>query len=92
MTVGMSKFGERGQIVIPQDIRKKLHVRQGEKCLVIDHNNDIILRPLRKIKSMERLEEDIIDMRIAAKRWDEMKEGKKISSSKEDFLRELETW
>lgn len=92
MTVDISKVGERGQIVIPQDIRKKLHIQQGEKFLVIDHDEDIIFRPLRKMKSLERLEEDIIDMQIAARRWEEIKGGRKTVTSKEKFLQELETW
>ena len=92
MTIDISKVGERGQIVIPQDIRKKLHIQQGEKFLVINHDGDIIFRPLRNIKSIERLEEDIIDTQIAAKRWNEIEEGKKTVTSKEEFLHELKTW
>lgn len=92
MTVDISKVGERGQIVIPRDIRKKLGIHQGEKFLVINQDEDIIFRPLRKVKSFEQLEEDLIDMQIADKRWKEIEEGKKVVKSKADFLRELDTW
>ena len=92
MDIDISTVGERGQIVIPSDIREKLGIHQGEKFLVIHTNDDIIFRPLKKIKSLERLEEDIIDMQIADKRWKEIEEGKKTIHSKEDFLQELETW
>jgi AbrB family looped-hinge helix DNA binding protein len=92
MTVDISKVGERGQIVIPQEIRKKLNIRQGEKFLVINQNEDIIFRPLKEVKSLDQVEEDIIDMQIADKRWKEIKEGKKTARSKEEFLRELQEW
>ncbi|MDP1694112.1 MAG: AbrB/MazE/SpoVT family DNA-binding domain-containing protein [Candidatus Woesearchaeota archaeon] len=91
MTIDISKVGERGQIVIPQDIRKKLHIQQGEKFLVISHDEDIIFRPLKKMESLQQIEEDIIDMRIAAQRWKEI-EAEKTVASKEEFLQDLETW
>jgi len=92
MAIDIGKVGERGQIVIPQDIRKKLGIRQGEKFLIISQDDDLIFRPLKKIKSLEQLEEDMIDMQIADKRWKEIEEGKKTVSSREDFLQELQEW
>ena len=92
MTIDISKVGERGQIVIPKDIRKKLHIQQGEKFLVISHDEDIIFRPLKKMESLEQIEEDIIDMQIAAQRWKEIEAGEKTVASKKAFLQDLETW
>lgn len=92
MNIEISRLGERGQIVIPQEIRKRLHMRQGEKFLVISEDEDIIFRPLKKVKSLKQLEEDMIDMQIAKKRWKEIEEGKKVVSSKEKFLKEMENW
>ena len=92
MDINVSKLGERGQIVIPQEIRERLKMQQGEKFLVISENEDIIFRPIKKVKSLQQLEEDIIDMQIAKKRWKEIEEGKKIISSKKDFLKEMESW
>ena len=92
MTVDISKVGERGQIVIPRDIRKKLGIHRGEKFLVINQDDDIIFRSLRKVRSFEQFEEDLIDMHIASKRWKEIEKGKKNVKSKADFLQELDTW
>jgi AbrB family looped-hinge helix DNA binding protein len=92
MDIELSKLGERGQIVIPQEIRTRLHMKKGEKFLVISENDDIIFRPLKKIKSLEQIEEDIIDMQIANKRWKEIENGEKVVSTKEDFLKEMESW
>jgi len=92
MDIELSKMGERGQVVIPQEIREKLHMKKGEKFLVISEDNDIVFRPLKKVKSLKRIEEDIIDMQIADKRWKEIERGESIISSKEDFLKEMESW
>lgn len=92
MTIDISKVGERGQIVIPHDIRKKLRIQQGEKFLVISQDDDIIFRPLKKVKSLDQLEEDMIDMQIADRRWKEIEKGKKTVRSKENFLREMNAW
>lgn len=36
----------KGQIVIPSLIRKKYHIKTGTKICVIEHGDEIILRPL----------------------------------------------
>jgi AbrB family looped-hinge helix DNA binding protein len=38
------KVSSKGQIVIPQEIRKKLGVKGGEKLLVLTCDGDIVLR------------------------------------------------
>lgn len=90
MDMDISKMGERGQIVIPQEIREKLDIEVGEKFLIISENDDIIFRPIKKIKTIKKLQEDIIDMQIANKRWEEIEKGEYKESTKEDFLKELE--
>jgi AbrB family looped-hinge helix DNA binding protein len=92
MNLDITKMGERGQIVIPQEIREKLKLKQGEKFLIINEGEDIIFRPSNKIKSLKQLEEDIIDMQIASKRWKEIEEGKFAKSNKKEFLKQLEDW
>lgn len=39
---------EKGQVVIPAKIRKKYHITKGTKVVVIDKDNQIILKPLLK--------------------------------------------
>jgi AbrB family looped-hinge helix DNA binding protein len=92
MDVDVSKVGERGQIVIPQEIRERLKIEAGERFLVISENDDIVFRPIRKIKSLNEIEEDIIDMKIAERRWREIEEGKQKGLSEKEFLKELEKW
>jgi len=42
MIIGTTKLSSRGQIVIPEDMRKDL--KEGEKLIVIRKDNEIILK------------------------------------------------
>ena len=42
----ITSISSRGQVVIPQSLRDKLRIREGEKFVVIGENNTIILRKL----------------------------------------------
>jgi AbrB family looped-hinge helix DNA binding protein len=94
MDVEISKIGERGQLVIPQDFRDELHIKKGEKFLVVRAGHKLILQQVSrmKAKAIEELHEDLIDMKIAEQRMEEMKSGKVTKLSKKDFLNELESW
>jgi AbrB family looped-hinge helix DNA binding protein len=39
---GMTKVGERGQIVIPKEVRSVMKTRSGEKFFVFAHDDEII--------------------------------------------------
>ena len=64
MEINITKMGERGQVVIPQDIRNG--VKTGEKIIVVKENNKWILEPVKNIKAetIGKLKEDLIDMKI----------------------------
>ena len=38
----------KGQIVIPVDLRRKYHIQKGSRLGVIDHEGEILLKPLPK--------------------------------------------
>ena len=38
----------KGQILIPVELRRKYHIEQGSKLAIIDHDGEIILKPLHK--------------------------------------------
>ncbi|MFZ2197115.1 MAG: AbrB/MazE/SpoVT family DNA-binding domain-containing protein [Thermodesulfovibrionales bacterium] len=37
---------EKGQVVIPADIRKRHHIAKGTKLAIFEKGNEIIIRPL----------------------------------------------
>lgn len=51
--MGSTMLGERGQLVIPKDIRERLKLKSGEKLLVMNQpNGPILIFPLEKMQSM----------------------------------------
>lgn len=94
MEIDISKMGERGQVVIPQEFREELRLKKGEKFLVVKEDDKIIFEPMKslKAKTLKDLREDLIDMKIAAKFWDKVKKGETIKQTKKDFLKDLEKW
>lgn len=51
--MGATVLGERGQLVIPKDIRERLKMKSGTRLLVMNQpNGPIIVFPLEKMQSM----------------------------------------
>lgn len=45
-SIEITSVSSRGQIVIPQKIREKLHIHEGEKFIVMGKQNTILLKKL----------------------------------------------
>lgn len=63
---GTTVLGERGQIVIPKEVREKYALKKGDKFIVaIGHQDAIALIPMQKAKkildSMTKQFNDIIN-------------------------------
>lgn len=94
MDVEISKVGERGQIVIPREFRDELHIKKGEKFLVVRSDDKLIFQQTKKLKakSIENLREDFMDMKIAEDRLNEIEKGEAVVQTKKEFLDEMENW
>ena len=57
LTMDITKITSRGQVVIPQEIRKKEGLREGEKLLVYDLNGTIILKRLEGLEAAKSVED-----------------------------------
>ena len=79
MELEIGKVGVKGQIVIPQEMRKNLKIHSGEKVLIVSGENEIILRPFKKFKAetLDELQEEIIDMKLADKAMEDIRKGEK---------------
>ncbi len=53
----VTSMSSRGQVVIPQDIREKLHLQNGEKFIVIGEEDTIVLKKMQipSFKGFEKL-------------------------------------
>ncbi len=44
--IEITSISSRGQVVIPQGLRNKMRIQEGEKFVIIGENNTIILKKL----------------------------------------------
>lgn len=94
MELEIGKVGVKGQIVIPQEMRKDLKIHSGEKVLFVEGHNEIILKPLNKFKAetLSELQEEIIDMKLADKAMEDIRKGKGTTKNADEFLRDMKKW
>jgi AbrB family looped-hinge helix DNA binding protein len=88
--IEVTKMTSRGQVVIPQSVRENLNLKEGEKMVVIEEGGNIILRPLSRIEA--KIEDEILDMKMAARAWKDIEKGKFKKKSADEFLAELDKW
>lgn len=94
MEIDIAKVGVKGQIVIPQEMRKDLGFHSGKKVLIVEGENEIIVRPFDKFKmeTLDELKEQIIDMKLGEKAMEEIRQGNCKVSSAEKFLKDMKKW
>ena len=86
MEIEITKMTSKGQVVIPQDIREDKKIKAGEKFLVYDLDDSIILKRIQGLKetnTMQEFEDTFKSMCKTAK-------TKKLT--KEDIEREIESY
>lgn len=57
MDVEITKMTSRGQVVIPQDIRQNNGLKEGERFLVYDVGDSIVLKRIKNLKKAKNIEE-----------------------------------
>ena len=70
--IEITSVSSRGQVVIPQSLRDKLKIREGEKFVVIGEDNTIVLRKL-EMPSFKGFDKLLVKTREFAKK-NELKE------------------
>lgn len=81
----ITKLSSRGQIVIPQKIRRNLKI--GDPLLVTKTKDLIVLKKIKGIT-----QEDLKTMKDLEKAWKDIEAGKGIKQSKSAFLKDLKKW
>lgn len=88
INVDVTKLSAKGQIVIPQDMRKEFSV--GDKFVVIKSDHQLILKPVNELGKNFFEDLHFAKKTIAAlKRYEK---GKFKELDGEEFLAELEKW
>jgi len=57
VSIELSRLSERGQIVIPAEIRKSMRLKEGERFIVMGLDDTIVLRKLELSKERLRLKD-----------------------------------
>jgi len=68
MTLELTRLSERGQIVIPAELRKSMHLKEGERFIVTGLDDTIILRKLELSQERLRLKRLIMESSEKAKK------------------------
>jgi len=85
MEYAIAKVSTKGQIVIPNRLRR--NIKTGDEFLIIKDDKRMILK---NIKDMANdLKDDLIFAEKVEKAWQDYDKGKFITKSKDDFLNDL---
>ena len=88
MEIELTKISSRGQVVIPQDIREKAHLHNGETLAVSTKDGLIVLKKI----SDPIEEEDLRTLKEIKEAWKEVAEGKYKKMDSYEFLKEISKW
>ena len=66
MALELTRLSEKGQVVIPTEIRKRMGLRQGMRFLVIELEDAIVLRKLQLSEEKLRLKHVLKEARRSA--------------------------
>ncbi len=84
----LTRVSSKGQVVIPQDIRKKFGIRKGSILGISAKKNMIVMKKLDK----EMTAEDLKTLKSIEEAWKDIEEGRYKSATPDEFFKELEKW
>lgn len=68
MEIDLTKLSQKGQIVIPNTVRKSLGLKEGMKFLVVALGDTIVLRRLELTEEKARLKHLLAESRVRAEK------------------------
>lgn len=87
-TPELTTVSSKGQVVIPHELREKLHIEKGNVFAVTPFDDMLVMKKIGgKLTEEER--ETLKDIKDA---WEEVEQGRFTVSTKEEFLEKLEKW
>ncbi|MBS3097267.1 AbrB/MazE/SpoVT family DNA-binding domain-containing protein [Candidatus Woesearchaeota archaeon] len=86
MDIETTKMTSKGQVVIPLDIREEKGIKEGERFLVYDIDDSIVLKRIRNLEKAKDIEEF---EKVFAKTW-KIAEERKIT--KKDVEEEIKAY
>lgn len=84
----MTRLSSKGQIVIPNNMRKGL--KEGDKMIIFKDKDSIILRKASEMD--EQLKEDLEFARRTEEAWKRIEAGEYIGVDSENIAEEMMKW
>ena len=84
----ITKASSKGQIVIPTDIRKKMHIKEGSVFGVTSKKDMIILKKL----DSKMTEDDLKTLKSLEEAWKDIEEGRYKEYPVDKFFKEIKKW
>ncbi len=84
-----TRASTKGQIVIPQDVRERMKIREGSTFAVIQPKNDTIV--LKKVSS-KMSKEDLYLLKKVDEAWEDFEKGRYKKYSAEEFSKHMKSW
>lgn len=53
MALYTTKMSSRGQVVIPEDVRNALHLKEGSRFVVLHHGDSVVLKTINEPSATE---------------------------------------
>ncbi len=88
LNLELVRLSSKGQLVIPQEVREKIDVEEGDIFAVSSMNHLIVLK---KIES-PILREELADLKEVEKAWKEIEKGRYKKATEKEFLTMLRKW
>ncbi|MEK6894265.1 MAG: AbrB/MazE/SpoVT family DNA-binding domain-containing protein [Nanoarchaeota archaeon] len=88
MEINMTKMSSKGQVVIPQELRKD--IKEGDKLLVIRNADQIIIKKASKMD--KQLAEDLEFAKRTEEAYKRIEAGEYISIDSDKLVEEMSKW
>jgi AbrB family looped-hinge helix DNA binding protein len=67
MSVATTRMSSKGQVVIPEEVRDTLHLKEGVQFIVVGRDDTVVLKVISE-PSVEQFEDLLMDARVKAKK------------------------
>lgn len=71
--MGVTKLGQRGQVVIPKEIRDEVGLKAGDFLEIVRREGDIIIKPKKLVDMEDTLTEE--EEKLVVKGFEALKNG-----------------
>jgi len=88
--ISLTRVSSKGQIVIPQEVRESLFLKEGDKILIIKNNNQLILKKAEDFD--KNLAKDLEFAKRTEQAYKRHEQGEVTKINFNSFIKEKKKW